>query len=203
MMTAPKPIQDIDHMISIDDAYEQLNSLIYERLSKYHTDLINQSFRELIKKKEIGILDQKERDQLEEIYQLDTLPLNFIELIVKLQQLPENGETTPSQIDLPLAKMKKLYDLEGYLNSNQLGSLSQILFGIDVEHQPKKNRFSWIGRQFRGKKRREVSRVVGTLINDTNIGDPVISEIMNREFYKLNDKEMEHVARTRLVHDCN
>ena len=44
---------------------------------------------------------------------------------------------------------------------------------------------------------------MGTLINDTNIGDPVIHEIINNEFIRFNDEEMENVAMTRLVHDCN
>ena len=41
------------------------------------------------------------------------------------------------------------------------------------------------------------------MINDTNINDPVVTEIINREFNNLTDKECEKVAMTRLLYDCN
>ena len=93
---------------------------------------------------------------LQDIKYGDILPLEFVELIVKVQQLPDVGATSGNSknADVHVAKIKKLYDLEVYLNSDLTGSLSQILFGLEIPSTIKRRRFAWLKRAFRNRRRR-------------------------------------------------
>ena len=181
-----KPVQKLTNLPkTIEDCYDQLNTLVYDQLSKEQKETIVQGFKILYKAKQISLLSNQDRQHLEEIHHQGTLPLQFLELLVNVQKIPDFGSSIEFNYNITLTKFKKLHDLEVYLNSNQLESLSQLLFELDIPQTPKKKRFSWIRRTFQNKERKKLSRVIGSIANQDHLENPMIEEIVKHEFSNL------------------
>ena len=85
--------------------------------------------------------------------------------------------------------MKKLYELDAYLNSNQLGSLSQVLFGINLPSYHPKKRFSWVRSIFRRSQQKRFSSAMSFTAWKFEKDKVITEEFMKKDVEELFKEE--------------